>query len=41
MRLTSRSRFVSAQALEGAPAAAMVTGAIETWDRLEEELARG
>jgi uncharacterized protein YndB with AHSA1/START domain len=40
-KLTSRSRFPSAEALEGALATGMVGGAIETWDRLEEEAARG
>jgi uncharacterized protein YndB with AHSA1/START domain len=39
-KLTSRSRFPSAEALEGALATGMVGGAIESWDRLEEEVAR-
>ena len=39
--LTSRSRFPSAEALEGALATGMVGGAIESWDRLEEEAQRG
>jgi uncharacterized protein YndB with AHSA1/START domain len=40
-RLTSRSRFPSSEALEGALATGMVGGAIESWDRLEEEARRG
>jgi len=40
-KLTSRSRFPSAEALEGALATGMVVGAIESWDRLEEEAQRG
>ena len=39
-KLTSRSRFPSAEALEGALATGMVGGAIESWDRLEEEAQR-
>lgn len=39
-KLTSRSRFPSAEVLEGALATGMVGGAIESWDRLEEEVAR-
>lgn len=39
-KLTSRSRFPSAESLEGALATGMVGGAIESWDRLEEEIAR-
>ena len=34
-------RFPSAEALEGALATGMVGGAIESWDRLEEEAQRG
>ena len=40
-KLTSTSRFPSAEALEGALATGMVGGAIESWDRLEEEARRG
>jgi uncharacterized protein YndB with AHSA1/START domain len=40
-KLTSHSRFPSAEALEGALATGMVGGAIESWDRLEEEARRG
>ena len=40
-KLTSRSRFPSAEALQGAIATGMVGGAIESWDRLEEEIQRG
>jgi uncharacterized protein YndB with AHSA1/START domain len=40
-KLTSRSRFPSAESLEGALATGMVRGAIESWDRLEEEARRG
>lgn len=36
-KITSRSRFPSADALEGALATGMVGGAIESRDRLEEE----
>ena len=39
-RLVSRSRFPSAEALQGALATGMVRGAIESWDRLAEEIAR-
>jgi uncharacterized protein YndB with AHSA1/START domain len=38
-RLTSRSRFPSVEALEGALATGMTGGAIESWDRLAEEIA--
>ena len=38
-KLTSRSRFPSAEALEGALATGMTGGAIESWDRLAEEIA--
>ena len=40
-KLTSRSRFPSAEILEGALATGMVGGAIESWDRLAQEVARG
>ena len=38
-KLTSRSRFPSVEALEGALATGMTGGAIESWDRLAEEIA--
>lgn len=38
-RLTSRTRFPSVEALEGAAAAGMAEGAMQTWDRLAAELA--
>ena len=38
-KLTSRSRFPSVEALEGAMATGMTGGAIESWDRLAEEIA--
>ena len=37
----SRGHFGSVEAIEGAIAVGMVGGALETWDRLAEELARG
>jgi uncharacterized protein YndB with AHSA1/START domain len=37
-KLTSRSRFPSAESLEGALATGMTGGAIESWDRLAEEI---
>jgi uncharacterized protein YndB with AHSA1/START domain len=40
-KLTSRSVFPSAESLEGALATGMVGGAIESWDRIAEEVARG
>jgi uncharacterized protein YndB with AHSA1/START domain len=40
-RVTSRDRFPSVEALEGALSMGMVGGAIETWDRLAAELAKG
>ena len=40
-KLTSRSHFPSAEGLDGALSTGMISGGIETWDRLEEELARG
>ena len=39
--VTSRGSFGSEEAIEGALASGMVGGALETWDRLAEELARG
>ena len=39
-KLTSRSRFPSAESLQGALSTGMVGGAIESWDRLAEEVAR-
>jgi uncharacterized protein YndB with AHSA1/START domain len=39
-RLISRSRFSSADILEGVLSTGMVGGAIESWDRIAEELAR-
>ena len=38
-KLTSRSRFPSVEALEGALATGMTGGAIESWDRLAEAIA--
>ena len=38
-KLVSRSVFPSAEVLEGALATGMVGGAIESWDRLAEEIA--
>lgn len=35
-KITSRSRFPSAESLESALSTGMVGGAIETWDRLAE-----
>jgi uncharacterized protein YndB with AHSA1/START domain len=40
-RVISIGHFGSIEAIEGALATGMVGGAIETWDRLAEELARG
>ena len=40
-RLTSRSSFPRAEALQGALVTGMVGGAIESWDRLEEDVRRG
>lgn len=40
-KLVSRSVFPSAESLEGALATGMVGGAIESWDRIAEEVARG
>lgn len=39
-KLTSRSRFPSIESLEGALATGMVGGAIQSWDRLAEEVGR-
>ena len=39
-RLVSRSAFSSAEILEGVLSTGMVGGAIESWDRIAEELAR-
>lgn len=38
-KLVSRSVFPSAKVLPGAVAIGMVDGAIESWDRLAEEIA--
>lgn len=40
-KLVSRSRFPSVEDLEGALSTGMVGGAIQTWDRLAAELAKG
>ena len=40
-KVTNRDRFPSADTLEGALSSGMVRGAIETWDRLASELAKG
>ena len=40
-RLIARSRFPSAAELEGALATGMIRGALETYDRLADEIARG
>jgi uncharacterized protein YndB with AHSA1/START domain len=40
-KLTSRSRFPSVESLEGALATGMTSGAIESWDRIAEEVALG
>ncbi len=40
-RVTSRGHFASVEAIDGALATGMVGGAIETWDRLATELAKG
>jgi uncharacterized protein YndB with AHSA1/START domain len=39
-RLVARSTFPSVEALEGAVATGMVAGAIKSWDRMAEEIAR-
>jgi hypothetical protein len=38
-RLVSRSRFPSVEDLEGALATGMIGGALQTYDRLAEEIA--
>ena len=40
-RVVSRGHFGSVEAIEGALSTGMIGGAIETWDRLAGELARG
>jgi uncharacterized protein YndB with AHSA1/START domain len=40
-KVVSRGHFGSVEAIEGALATGMIKGAIETWDRLAGELARG
>jgi uncharacterized protein YndB with AHSA1/START domain len=40
-RLVSRSRFPSVEVLEGALATGMIGGALESYDRMAEEIARG
>ncbi len=40
-KVTARSRFPSVADLEGALSTGMVGGAIQTWDRLAAELAKG
>jgi uncharacterized protein YndB with AHSA1/START domain len=40
-RLVSRSRFPSAESLDGVLATGMIGGALQTYDRIAEELARG
>ena len=40
-KVTTRSRMGSVEVLEGALATGMTRGAIETWDRLDELLAKG
>ena len=40
-RIVSIGHFDSVESIEGALATGMVGGAIETWDRLAEELAKG
>ena len=39
-KLTSRSRFPSVESLDGALATGMTRGAIESWDRIAEEVAQ-
>jgi uncharacterized protein YndB with AHSA1/START domain len=39
-KIVSRDRFPSVESLEGALATGMVGGAIETWDRLAEQIAK-
>ena len=40
-KLTARTRFPSVEDLEGALSTGMVGGALETYDRLDEEIAKG
>lgn len=40
-KVTARTRFSSVEDLEGAVSTGMIPGAIESWDRLAEELAQG
>jgi uncharacterized protein YndB with AHSA1/START domain len=40
-RVRSVGHFDSVEAIEGALATGMIAGALETWDRLAEELAKG
>ena len=40
-KVTAVSHFGSVAEMEGALATGMITGAIETWDRLEAQLAKG
>ena len=40
-RLVSRSRFPSVEVLEGALSTGMIGGALESYDRLAEEIAKG
>jgi uncharacterized protein YndB with AHSA1/START domain len=40
-KVTARSRFPSADDLEGALSTGMIAGGVETWDRLEAMLAEG
>ncbi len=40
-KLVSRSRFPSAESLEGALATGMIGGALQTYDRLADEIANG
>jgi uncharacterized protein YndB with AHSA1/START domain len=40
-KVTTRSRFPSIEDLEGALSTGMVGGAIQSWDRLADELAKG
>jgi uncharacterized protein YndB with AHSA1/START domain len=40
-KATVRSRYPSPEVLDGALSTGMVEGAIETWDRLAEEIAKG
>jgi uncharacterized protein YndB with AHSA1/START domain len=40
-KLTSRSRFPSVESLDGALATGMIGGALESWDRVAEQVAAG